>query len=166
MPPRLGVPQAREAARAAAARADALSHDLLAREEGLASLRAQLDAASATADRERRAREEEAEAAGRERAKRQRAEDEAKALQGKVARLRRSQDTAEVVQELETELGQVRKLLKCSVCCERQKNVIIKKCWHMFCKQCVDRVIEARSRKCPGCGHRFAEADVQAVYLT
>jgi len=74
----------------------------------------------------------------------------AQVLQTKVGRLRRSQDTAEAVQELELELSQVRKQLKCSVCCERQKNVIIKKCWHMFCKQCVDRVIEARSRKCPG----------------
>lgn len=87
-------------------------------------------------------------------------------LLAKVGRLRRSQESTEAVQELEVELTQVRKQLKCSVCCEREKNVIIKKCWHMFCKPCVDRVFEARSRKCPGCGCRIAETDVQAVYLT
>jgi E3 ubiquitin-protein ligase BRE1 len=83
-----------------------------------------------------------------------------------VGRLRRTQDTAEAVQELELELSAVRKTLKCGVCSEREKNVVIKKCWHMFCKHCVDRMVESRNRKCPGCGMKFQESDVQAVYLT
>jgi E3 ubiquitin-protein ligase BRE1 len=88
------------------------------------------------------------------------------AAQAKLGRMRRGHDAAGAARELELELAAVRKQLKCSVCCEREKCVVIKKCWHMFCRECVDRVIEARSRKCPGCGHKFSEADVQAVYLT
>lgn len=74
----LGCLQARESARAAAARADTAAHELLQREEGLAALRAQLEAAKDAAERERRAREEEGEALAKERAKRQRVEDDMK----------------------------------------------------------------------------------------
>lgn len=57
------------------------------------------------------------------------------------------------------------KMTRCSVCDSRQKDRILTKCWHMFCQQCIQRNLETRHRKCPGCGAAFGAADVKAVYL-
>jgi E3 ubiquitin-protein ligase BRE1 len=81
-------------------------------------------------------------------------------------RARKTGNTAEAVAELELELQAVRKTLKCGVCSERDKNVVITKCWHMFCKHCVDRMVESRNRKCPGCGIKFTSNDVKEIYIT
>lgn len=64
------------------------------------------------------------------------------------------------------ELEGLRALLRCNVCHERQKNVIITKCMHMFCKTCIQRNIDARHRKCPGCGTAFGTKDVQHFFFT
>lgn len=64
------------------------------------------------------------------------------------------------------ELEGLRALLRCNVCHERQKNVIITKCMHMFCKTCIQRNIDARHRKCPGCGAAFGTKDVQQFFFT
>ncbi len=58
-----------------------------------------------------------------------------------------------------------RKLLRCGVCDARQKDCIITKCWHLFCQQCIQKNLETRHRKCPGCGAAFGAADVKQVYL-
>jgi E3 ubiquitin-protein ligase BRE1 len=52
------------------------------------------------------------------------------------------------------------------VCQERQKSVIITKCWHMFCQPCIKRNLESRHRKCPGCAHPFGQADVRPFFWT
>ncbi|KAH8920247.1 BRE1-domain-containing protein [Atractiella rhizophila] len=74
---------------------------------------------------------------------------------------------------LDAELGQLRettqhlqKLLKCSSCNERFKSHVITRCFHTFCKECIDARIETRQRKCPGCQVAFGVADVQKIYLT
>jgi E3 ubiquitin-protein ligase BRE1 len=87
-------------------------------------------------------------------------------LTGKLERLTRNANTSEAVQELEEEINALRRLLKCNVCHTRQKDVIITKCWHMFCKQCIAKNLEARHRKCPGCGHQFGQADVKQFFFT
>ena len=60
----------------------------------------------------------------------------------------------------------MRKLLNCNVCHERQKNVIITKCCHVFCEKCINKNLEARNRKCPGCGMGFGQADVKRFFYT
>lgn len=57
--------------------------------------------------------------------------------------------------------------LRCSVCNDRQKEVVIarKHCFHMFCQNCIQINLETRLRKCPACGKSFAETDVHPIYF-
>lgn len=64
------------------------------------------------------------------------------------------------------EIDAMRTLLNCNVCHERQKNVIITKCCHVFCSKCIQKNLETRNRKCPGCGVPFGQADVKQFYYT
>ena len=65
---------------------------------------------------------------------------------------------------MEIEIRQLKRRLKCSVCNENDKEVVIGKCYHLFCHQCVDNNLKARHRKCPGCGVKFDQSDVHTVY--
>lgn len=67
---------------------------------------------------------------------------------------------------LEAELRLMKEKLRCKVCSERDKSVVITKCFHMFCQECIDQNLKVRLRKCPGCGITFARQDVQQIYLT
>lgn len=40
---------------------------------------------------------------------------------------------------LQAECSALRAMINCNVCHQRQKDVIITKCWHMFCQQCIKR---------------------------
>ncbi|TMW68606.1 hypothetical protein Poli38472_006074 [Pythium oligandrum] len=64
------------------------------------------------------------------------------------------------------ELVDLQKQLKCSVCQDRHKDVIISKCFHMFCKECVDNNLKSRNRKCPTCKKMFGQDDVKNVWFT
>lgn len=64
------------------------------------------------------------------------------------------------------ELQDLQKMLKCSVCQDRHKDVIISKCFHMFCKECIDSNLKARNRKCPTCKKMFGQDDVKNVWFT
>ena len=59
----------------------------------------------------------------------------------------------------------LRKLAFCSVCESRIKDHILSRCMHIFCKQCVDKRLETRQRKCPTCGSAFGPNDVKQVYF-
>ncbi|KAJ0395740.1 hypothetical protein P43SY_004271 [Pythium insidiosum] len=59
------------------------------------------------------------------------------------------------------ELQDLQKQLKCSVCQDRHKGVIIAKCFHMFCKECVESNLKSRNRKCPTCKKMFGQDDVK-----
>ncbi|RHZ15986.1 hypothetical protein DYB26_005503 [Aphanomyces astaci] len=71
------------------------------------------------------------------------------------------------VSELERyELVELRKKVKCSVCQDAPKEVMISKCSHMFCKECMESNLKARNRKCPTCKKMFGQDDVKGVYWT
>lgn len=57
------------------------------------------------------------------------------------------------------------KMLKCSTCMLRFKGVIINRCGHLFCKECIDARLSNRQRKCPSCGMAFGRDDVSNVYF-
>ncbi|EPZ34706.1 hypothetical protein ROZALSC1DRAFT_29598 [Rozella allomycis CSF55] len=63
------------------------------------------------------------------------------------------------------EIAAYKKLLYCSACEIRQKGVIITRCMHLFCKECIDDRLDSRQRKCPSCGEGFGQNDVKPVYL-
>ena len=56
-------------------------------------------------------------------------------------------------------------MLRCSVCRDRFKEVAITRCFHLFCRQCIDLNLSSRHRKCPACGERFGQDDVKTVYF-
>jgi E3 ubiquitin-protein ligase BRE1 len=64
-----------------------------------------------------------------------------------------------------TQVNHLKGRLTCPVCNARDKQVILVRCRHMFCRQCVDTSIKNRSRKCPACGQRFDTKDVGDVWL-
>ncbi|KAF6251915.1 hypothetical protein COO60DRAFT_1298073 [Scenedesmus sp. NREL 46B-D3] len=158
--------QAREQLLAHSSAADRLRLDLKARDDEKAALEVLLAEEKESAAGRVRKAESDAAALSEERAKRQRLQDENKLLTSKVERLSKHANTSAAVQELEEEINALRRLLKCNVCHTRQKDVIITKCWHMFCKQCIAKNLEARHRKCPGCGHQFGQADVKQFFFT
>ncbi len=49
---------------------------------------------------------------------------------------------------------------------EHPKDCVIAKCFHVFCRPCVQRNLDVRSRKCPACGKGFGADDVRDLYLT
>lgn len=66
---------------------------------------------------------------------------------------------------LSKELLSYKKLMKCDVCHIRDKDAVITKCMHVFCRDCLDTRIETRQRKCPNCGDPFGASDVRNIYL-
>lgn len=56
-------------------------------------------------------------------------------------------------------------MLRCSVCLDRFKSVAITRCFHLFCKECVDQNLRDRHRKCPACGEKFGQDDVRNIHF-
>mmetsp|Transcript_15014 Transcript_15014/g.22917 ORF Transcript_15014/g.22917 Transcript_15014/m.22917 type:complete len:900 (+) Transcript_15014:169-2868(+) len=67
--------------------------------------------------------------------------------------------------QLTTQISVLKGRLACPVCNHRDKNCIVVRCRHMFCKACVDEMIKNRNRKCPSCGQRFDNKDVEDIWL-
>ncbi|KAK5577158.1 hypothetical protein RB653_002096 [Dictyostelium firmibasis] len=64
----------------------------------------------------------------------------------------------------EEELKLINQRLRCTICNDRQKNYVIAKCFHVFCKECIYSNIDTRKRRCPSCNRAFAETDVHQIY--
>ncbi|KAM3324431.1 E3 ubiquitin-protein ligase BRE1-like 2 isoform X1 [Capsicum chacoense] len=69
------------------------------------------------------------------------------------------------VQRLQDEINDSKTILKCGVCLDRPKEVVITKCYHLFCNPCIQRNLEIRHRKCPACGTAFGQSDVRFVKI-
>lgn len=64
------------------------------------------------------------------------------------------------------EMAALRKMVNCSVCSTRLKDRMITRCNHLFCSECIHENLASRHRKCPGCGGKFSENDVQPFFFT
>ena len=64
------------------------------------------------------------------------------------------------------EMAALRKMVNCSVCSTRLKDRMITRCNHLFCSECIQENLASRHRKCPGCGGKFSENDVQPFFFT
>ncbi|GAB4844996.1 hypothetical protein Ancab_038389 [Ancistrocladus abbreviatus] len=99
-----------------------------------------------------------------ERSDRQKVEEELKEWNDKVAEM--IAETGEAaIRKLQDEIKDCKAILKCGVCFDRPKEVVIVKCYHLFCNQCIQRNLEIRHRKCPGCGMAFGQNDVRFVKI-
>ena len=56
-------------------------------------------------------------------------------------------------------------MITCSVCNSSKKKVILTKCCHLFCKECVEKLIQLRQRFCPHCKTRFGLEDYKEIYF-
>ncbi|KAJ6849638.1 E3 ubiquitin-protein ligase BRE1-like 1 [Iris pallida] len=83
----------------------------------------------------------------------------------KATCLRGNTKGSTVLEKLKQEIREYKGILKCNICHDRQKEVVIAKCFHLFCDQCVHRTLESRHRKCPTCGVSFGPNDVKPVYI-
>ncbi|KAG2388324.1 hypothetical protein C9374_000488 [Naegleria lovaniensis] len=55
--------------------------------------------------------------------------------------------------------------ITCTQCNDREVDHVICRCFHTFCKECVNLNIKTRNRKCPKCGVRYDQNDVKQFYL-
>ncbi|KAK3030124.1 hypothetical protein RJ639_038873 [Escallonia herrerae] len=96
---------------------------------------------------------------------------ERKKLDEELAELNRtviemsSENGNTAIQKLQDEIKDCKAILKCGVCFDRPKEVVIVKCYHLFCNPCIQRNLEIRHRKCPGCGTAFGQNDVRFVKI-
>ncbi|XP_043693434.1 E3 ubiquitin-protein ligase BRE1-like 2 isoform X2 [Telopea speciosissima] len=99
-----------------------------------------------------------------ERAEKTRLEEELKELNNKVVEMS-SESGEAAIQKLHDEIKECKAILKCGVCFDRPKEVVITKCYHLFCNPCIQRNLGIRHRKCPGCGTAFGQNDVRFVNI-
>ncbi|XAR54170.1 Ubiquitin--protein ligase [Bertholletia excelsa] len=101
----------------------------------------------------------------KERFVRKRIEEELEVVRRKALRLRSQIEGSSVLDKLQQELREYKEILKCSICLDRRKEVVITKCYHLFCNSCIQRIIETRHRKCPVCAASFGANDVKPIYI-
>ncbi|XP_052183400.1 E3 ubiquitin-protein ligase BRE1-like 2 isoform X2 [Diospyros lotus] len=100
----------------------------------------------------------------KERGERYKVEEELKEVHKKIAEMSCESGEA-AIQKLQDEIKECKAILKCGVCFDRPKEVVITKCYHLFCSPCIQRNLELRHRKCPGCGTAFGQNDVRFVKI-
>ncbi|XP_065861759.1 E3 ubiquitin-protein ligase BRE1-like 2 isoform X2 [Euphorbia lathyris] len=99
-----------------------------------------------------------------ERTERKKLDEELMELNDKIAEMT-SESGEATIQRIQNEIKECKSMLKCSVCSDRPKEVVIVKCYHLFCNPCIQRNLEIRHRKCPGCGTAFGQSDVRFVKI-
>ncbi|KAM7276194.1 hypothetical protein ACFE04_018060 [Oxalis oulophora] len=81
-----------------------------------------------------------------------RTEEELETVRRKFSRLQAQIEESTVLEKLRQELREYRDILKCGICLDRRKEVVITKCYHLFCNTCVQKICGTRQRKCPAKG--------------
>lgn len=99
-----------------------------------------------------------------ERSERTKIEEELMALNKVIDEMTNGSGEA-AIQRLQDEIKDCKSILKCGVCFDRPKEVVIVKCYHLFCNPCIQRNLEIRHRKCPACGTAFGQNDVRFVKI-
>ncbi|KAL6200759.1 hypothetical protein ACLB2K_030540 [Fragaria x ananassa] len=99
-----------------------------------------------------------------ERSLRKNIEEELHELNSRVAEMS-SETGVAAIQKLQSEIKFYKNILQCSVCTDRPKEVVIVKCFHLFCNYCVQKNLEIRHRKCPACGTPFGQSDIRFVKI-
>lgn len=67
--------------------------------------------------------------------------------------------------QLLTPLHLLQRMLRCSTCNIRFKQVALSRCGHTFCRECADARLANRQRKCPACAAPFSREDVLPIFL-
>ncbi|KAI3860430.1 hypothetical protein MKW92_031225 [Papaver armeniacum] len=100
----------------------------------------------------------------RERIQRKKLDEDLREVNNKVSEMSLERREA-AIQILQDEIKDCKAILKCGVCSDRPKEVVITKCYHLFCNTCIQKNLEIRHRKCPACGTAFGQSDVRFVHI-
>ncbi|KAI3857860.1 hypothetical protein MKX03_016940 [Papaver bracteatum] len=100
-----------------------------------------------------------------ERFSKKRVEEEFDSVTRKADRLDAHAQGSSILEKLQKEAKEYRDILKCGICHERPKEVVITKCYHLFCGTCVQKILETRHRRCTTCAASFGPNDVKPVYI-
>ncbi|XP_027337937.1 E3 ubiquitin-protein ligase BRE1-like 1 isoform X2 [Abrus precatorius] len=101
----------------------------------------------------------------KERFAKKRVEEDLEVARRKFLCIKEQNEGSSLTEKLQQELEEYREIVKCSVCQDRAKEVVITKCYHLFCYSCIQKVAGSRYRKCPQCAASFGANDVKSVYL-
>uniref|UniRef100_A0A0D9W7W9 E3 ubiquitin protein ligase n=1 Tax=Leersia perrieri TaxID=77586 RepID=A0A0D9W7W9_9ORYZ len=101
----------------------------------------------------------------KERFSKKRIEDDLEVMSRKASSLRAKARESAVLEKLRHEVKEYRGILKCGICHDRQKEVVITKCYHLFCNPCIQKSLGNRQRRCPSCGLSFGANDVKPIYI-
>ena len=85
---------------------------------------------------------------------------------GKEVMPERSGSGTGLHKDMELVLDGFRRKVKCSLCMHNDKDAIISKCMHAFCRECIQRRLDNRNRKCPACALQFDYQSVKDLFLT
>src|SRR5690606_19281838 len=119
-------------------------HEAIARDLTLlvTQLQSRLEEQQAELTRTRAARTADIQALEEERARSLKALEEAATLRRRLE-LVREPATTSGSRASDEQLAEYKKILRCNVCKERQKNTVIARCFHIFCKECIDENLAA-----------------------
>ena len=67
-------------------------------------------------------------------------------------------------EDLKLEISKYREMVHCKICKTKIKNVVITKCFHTFCRGCIEAAIESRKRRCPICRAQISQNDVKDIF--
>lgn len=93
------------------------------------------------------------------------AEHEAEGLKTELSAVKKSLESWKSKSGQSEQYDYLRSMLYCTVCKKELKNTVIKTCGHTFCHDCVEKVVQIRSRKCPNCGKPFGASDYMRITL-
>ena len=62
------------------------------------------------------------------------------------------------------EFNKYRELIRCTQCKTRNKDCLINKCFHLFCRRCIEFNLSQQRRKCPNCSTKFTSDDIRTFY--
>lgn len=59
---------------------------------------------------------------------------------------------------------EMKKILRCNLCKQRYKNTIIYDCNHLFCDECIGKMMDSRERKCPTCRKKITRDNIKKIW--
>ncbi|XP_071848994.1 E3 ubiquitin-protein ligase BRE1B-like [Apostichopus japonicus] len=97
--------------------------------------------------------------------KNRRVQEECQSLRRKVERYKRMELASSADEVLAEEIRTYKEQLTCPCCKKGRKDVVLTKCFHVFCYECIKTRYETRQRKCPKCNAGFGANDYHRIWL-
>ena len=87
-----------------------------------------------------------------------------KDLEEKVVQTKDMQFSRNADENYIAQIAKYRELIRCSQCRMRNKDCLLTKCLHMYCRRCIELNLSQKKRKCPSCYTKFTSDDIRTFY--